>query len=187
MIQTTIEKTAEIRHELRKRGIGNRQVSVKSRSAMYDTVIEIVIKDLKISRDMVEEIAGKHEHIDRDERTGEYLQGGNTFIHISFDYDILQAAIKDMLPEAQSIYDRRNNPKDWSSFRVYTDNKYEIFYYPDDELITLFRVAEVDELEAAILKIYAVPQLEKIQSCIASNAQEIASAMVYFKNQYINQ
>lgn len=67
-------------------GLSNRDVSVKSR---HYSSVSVDVKSMKAlaKYSQIKEIGNSQESIDRDEATGEILQGGNTFIFVSLDYD----------------------------------------------------------------------------------------------------
>lgn len=79
---TDNERLAAIRKELKEHGYNNRRVGVS-----YDGyAIRLTIKELAIDKKEIENIAMKYENYSRDERTGEILQGGNTFVLVDYDY-----------------------------------------------------------------------------------------------------
>lgn len=79
---TDDERLAAIRKELKEHGYNNRRVGVR-----FDGyAIWVNIKELAIDKKEIESIAMKYENYDRDERTGEILQGGNTFVFVDYDY-----------------------------------------------------------------------------------------------------
>lgn len=79
---TDKERLAAIRKELKEHGYNNRRVGVS-----YDGyAIRLNIKELAIDKKEIENIAMKYENYSRDERTGEILSGGNTFVIVDYDY-----------------------------------------------------------------------------------------------------
>ena len=79
--QTTAEKSAEIRTNLKKLyGITSRQVSVTSRNGS----IEVRIHDHKVDVREVRNLADKHESVRYCEVSGEILSGGNTFLNVAY-------------------------------------------------------------------------------------------------------
>lgn len=83
--------TSNIRKELKAKGYTTKQVSVRQHSSRYDYVVDVTIKDVvNVNPDDVHAIVKKYEKFDRDERTGEILQGGNTFISVEYDYSELE-------------------------------------------------------------------------------------------------
>lgn len=75
-----------IRQSLKKAGYKvPSQISVRKRSA---SAYDVEIKSLDIDKDEIEKIVSKYENIRYDERTGEILSGGNTYVFVSYDYDV---------------------------------------------------------------------------------------------------
>lgn len=82
---TDQERLAAIRQELKEHGYSNRRVGVS-----YDGyAIRLTIKELAIEMKEIENIAMKYENYSRDERTGEILSGGNTFVFVDYDYRLV--------------------------------------------------------------------------------------------------
>lgn len=79
---TDNERLAAIRKELKEHGYNNRRVSVR-----YDGyAIWVTVKEFEIDIKEIENIANKYENYSIDERTGEILSGGNTFVFVDYDY-----------------------------------------------------------------------------------------------------
>lgn len=77
----------QIKKELKEAGIPTKNISVRLNSCS----IRVSISDLSIDAEKVEALVNKYESIDRCERTGEILQGGNTFVLVDYDWDALRA------------------------------------------------------------------------------------------------
>jgi hypothetical protein len=86
------ESARLIRSELKARyGWTSRQVSVKSDSYSMGSSIDIKIKAPGISIAAVEEIANGQESIRRCETTGEILGGGNRYVSVNLDWELIHA------------------------------------------------------------------------------------------------
>ena len=73
--------------ELKKEIITKLGLKSSDLSVRYDGSYNISVKTwFPISK--IEEITKKYESIDRDERTGEILCGGNTFVFVTYDYNL---------------------------------------------------------------------------------------------------
>lgn len=107
---TNKELGKAIRDALKAAGIPARAVSVRVRDAGLSTAVDVNIKDLKIDRKQVEEIAYRFRHVRYDEYNGEVLQGCNTFVHVQFDYDTLEAETEKYLADAQEVIDNFTSP-----------------------------------------------------------------------------
>ena len=79
---TTAQK---IRAELKGLGITNKQVSVRTSNGS----VRVVILDLNINKQALTDKIRKYESYEVCERSGEILQGGNTFVFVDYDYTIL--------------------------------------------------------------------------------------------------
>ena len=87
-MMTNKELSAQIKKDLKEAGYKAREISVKVRDAGYDTAVHCTVKVPTISRKAVEEIVKRYEEIDRDERTGEILQGCNIYAFVEYDYGV---------------------------------------------------------------------------------------------------
>ena len=75
------EEAKIIRAELKQKlGLTVKDVSVKS--DLYSVWVRIKNKDVNINE--VKNIAKKYESFDRCERTGEILQGGNSYVFVEY-------------------------------------------------------------------------------------------------------
>lgn len=83
---TSEEKAKAIRAELKKAGFSSRQISVRLISCGYSSAFRITIKDGNISQLQIEDICNKYKEVEYDERTGEILEGGNTYVTVQRDY-----------------------------------------------------------------------------------------------------
>lgn len=104
------ELGAKIRAELKAEGIPARAVSVRVSDAGYETAVRVKIKDIGVDRAVVERIANRYREVDRDERSGEVLAGGNTFVFVDYDYDVLKSATEKYMAQAQEIIDSNKEP-----------------------------------------------------------------------------
>ncbi|MEQ6360682.1 hypothetical protein V7D15_13640, partial [Thermoanaerobacter thermohydrosulfuricus] len=72
---TVREIAEEIRKNLKKHGITSKQVSVRAKTYLLDKSIEVRIKELKVSKKLVEAVAKKYQYIRWDDYTNEILAG----------------------------------------------------------------------------------------------------------------
>lgn len=76
----------EIKAFLKEKGIDTKNIRITSASA-----IEVKLLDPKLDYDQIEQLLkDEYESYQRDEATGEILSGGNTFVFIEYDYDLLK-------------------------------------------------------------------------------------------------
>lgn len=83
-------ESKEIKNYLKEKGIDTRKVSIRHEYPGYSEAFNITIKDINVSASEVEKLAKHFEYYETDERTGEILAGGNTFIYVNYDYDIIK-------------------------------------------------------------------------------------------------
>lgn len=82
----------DIKNYLKEQGFDTKKISVREGRGGYSTAFYITIKDLNIDKKKVWETTRKFESYERDERTGEILLGGNTYIFVQYDYDLEREA-----------------------------------------------------------------------------------------------
>lgn len=82
----------EIKKYLKENGIDTKNISVKGSNCGYSESYNIAIKDININIEKVRELVKTFESYERDERTGEILEGGNTYIFVNYDYSTLKLA-----------------------------------------------------------------------------------------------
>lgn len=180
---TAKEKAAAIRKELKKLGVTNRQVSVRSRNSGYDEAIDVTIKDLKVNKAKVEAIANRYEYIRRCEYSGEILSGGNTYVFVRLDYDALYAAKEELLETAKKIINDNKNLLGTNEGKTIAENgDLEIIYSPlsgHDAELGLYRREEVNEEGMDTFWV-----LHNIERRAAYNEHVLAEALAIFKHQY---
>lgn len=71
-----------IRESLKSLGYNSRRVGVRENSGSLSYSITLSIKDEGVDEEAVKEIARKAKSIDRCDRSGEILAGGNTYVHV---------------------------------------------------------------------------------------------------------
>lgn len=181
---TAKEKAAAIRKELKKQlGVTSRQVSVRSRNAGYDEAIDVTIKDLKVNKKKIEEIAKRYEYITRCEYSGEILAGGNTYVFVRLDYDALRIAKEELLETAKKIIDDNKDLLGKNEGKTIAENgDLEIIYSPlsgHNAELGLYRREEVNEEGMGTFWI-----LHNIERRAAYNEHVLAEALAIFKYQY---
>lgn len=104
MILSNREISKAIQEKLKAAGVPRAAYSIRVRDCGYSNSVRIDVKDLAVSIDDVKRIALHYQSIDRDERTGEILEGGNTYVFVQYDFDTLEAAQEKYLAQAEGIY-----------------------------------------------------------------------------------
>lgn len=104
MYMTNKELGAAIRANIKKAtSVNARQVSVKVSDSGYSTVVHVTVKDAAVNLAAVKTAASAFEEIDRDEVTGEILQGGNTYISAHYEHGVIETASTPYMDEAKEI------------------------------------------------------------------------------------
>ena len=88
--------TKEIRDAYKALGWNNRKISVKHRYCGYSDAINITIKSFDVDLEKAKEIAEKKQSLRYDEYSGEPLLGANTYVHVGFDRELLEAEKSDI-------------------------------------------------------------------------------------------
>jgi len=121
------EKAQELRKELKAIGISNKDVSVRVKPCTYSEVMDVKIKNLDVDIRKVQELAMKYEEINRDEFSGEILSGGNDFVFVDYDFQILQEDSKKYISVAEEIL--KNELKSGEGITISKTDKYELVFW----------------------------------------------------------
>ena len=73
-----------IRKTLKESGFTSKDLSVRVRAALYDTSVNITIKNPLVRISEVEEIVKRFSEVDYDEHSGEILAGCNVYVHCQY-------------------------------------------------------------------------------------------------------
>ena len=100
---TNKELGIAIRKDLKAAGFAAKDISVRVSYVTYDTSVRVTVKNPLVRLSEVEKIVKKYDEIDWDERTGEILAGGNTYVHCQYEYGIFDKIAEAYTPEAETI------------------------------------------------------------------------------------
>lgn len=92
-----------IRATLKAEGYAPRDFSVRVRDCGYSTSAHVTIKNPEIRSANVEKLLSKFESIDRDERSGEILEGGNCYLFVDYADGIFDAPAQEMAATAAGV------------------------------------------------------------------------------------
>lgn len=92
-----------IRKTLKESGFTSKDVSVRVRSALYDTSVSITVKNPIVRLSEVENIVKKFSEVDYDEHSQEILAGCNVYVHCQYEYGIFKEAAQALLPIAEMV------------------------------------------------------------------------------------
>jgi len=170
------EIAKNIREELKKHGITTKQVSVKSKYSGYESIINIIIKDLTINKKIIENIVKKYEKIRWDDYTNEILEGGNVFINIDFDYKVLKEKTEELIPLAQELIKKGKNYKAGECITVAKKDDLIILYSP--------HYYNCNSPEITLCKKTNSCILDDLERYYAGGIYNIAEALAILKYQY---
>ena len=122
---------------LKEAGYNRKDFSIRSYYAGYEQACRIEIKNPLVRLSEVEKIAKQFRCVEYDQRCMEILAGGNTFIHVSYEYGLFDEVIKDLLPIAENVIESgkwdglpiASNDTATVSFVVYDRNTKEFTLY----------------------------------------------------------
>ena len=91
-MKTCREVNKAMKEALRKAGIDTRLISIRHKWCGFSESYHVEIKPVYINWQNVWIFCNNFKKIDRDERTGEILAGGNTYIWVDYCWDIRKKA-----------------------------------------------------------------------------------------------
>lgn len=101
---TNKELSMKIRKSLKEAGYTQKDIKVSVRPSRYDTAAKITIHNPHIDRHRIEKILRPaYEEIDRDDITGEILQGGNTMLFIEYEYGVFEDVAREWMATAKGL------------------------------------------------------------------------------------
>lgn len=116
--RSAAEDAALIRAELKRHGWGARHISVRSEEYSLGSSITVTIKAAGIPLATVREIALRAEHVRRCEVTGDILGGGNRYVSVSFDRDLLASVAARFRPVLDALSVRPEGDHSLADFTV---------------------------------------------------------------------
>lgn len=93
----------EIKKVLKEQGFNPKDFSVSVRYCTYDMAVTVTIKNPYVNKSEVKKILQRFEEIDYDEYTGEILAGGNTYVHVMYDYGIFDEVCREWTATAIGV------------------------------------------------------------------------------------
>jgi hypothetical protein len=97
------ELSKAIATALKEAGFQRKDFSIRSYYAGYEQACRIEIKNPLVRLSEVEAIAKRFSQVDYDSRSMEILAGGNTFIHVNYEYGLFDEVAKDLEPIAEKV------------------------------------------------------------------------------------
>lgn len=156
-----------IRKELKENGFTSKDVSVRVRSALYDTAVDVTVKNPLVRLSEVEKVTKKFSEVEYDEKTMEILAGCNVYVHCQYEYGIFNDVSAPLLPIAENVF---NNEK-YNGRKIAENDKTEIHMIKMNDCES--RLYEFDKKEK---------QYNAINGYIVKSANSLAVAMWRYKN-----
>lgn len=100
---TNRETNAAIKRELKAAGYNTKSFKVSVKDCGYSTSAHVTIKDPAVKRSDVEKLLMHWDEIDRDERTGEILAGGNFYMFVDYEYGLFDEVSAKYIDEAEKV------------------------------------------------------------------------------------
>lgn len=131
-------KAKDVKKVLRENNIDTKNISVRSKIVGYENSINITLKDLSLPKHLIQKILNKEfSSISYDERSGEILGGGNTFVFVDFDYNLLENAIEEKIPLATELVKELNSKDDYWCYELAKNNNLTLCASKDIESLYL--------------------------------------------------
>jgi len=119
------DKAKLLRNELKALGLTSQDVSVRVKPCTYSERMDVIIKNLSIDIKEIERLARKYEKVDRDEITGEILAGGNDYVYVAYDWEVLKKEGENFLPLAEKILNTNMGEV------IAKTGEYRLYYFAD--------------------------------------------------------
>lgn len=156
-----------IRKELKNSGFTSKDVSVRVRTALYDTAVDVTVKNPLVRLSEVEKVAKKFSEVDYDERTMEILAGCNVYVHCQYEYGIFDDVAAPLLPIAEKVF----NGEKYNGKKIAENENTEV------------HIIKINSVES---RLYEFKKAEKQQNFIGGYivkcAESLAVAMWRYKN-----
>lgn len=166
---TNKELAQAIRKELKNNGFTTKDVSVRVSDSLYDTAVNVKIKNPLAKISDIKKIVNKYEEIEKDQRTGEILSGANIYVFVEYEYGIMEKAAEDLILIAEMVL---NNKEKYSGHKIADNEMAECYitHYEGNEW-TLLESPKTESKKTTYRPTYWI-------RC----ASDLAVAMFRFKN-----
>lgn len=104
---TNEELRVAVKADVKGKGLSLRDVSVSVKNVGYSTTIRLVIRNPHVNRSELKTLLKKYESVDRDERTGEILAGGNVYVNACYAEGIFEEVSKEWEPFAVEMMEKK--------------------------------------------------------------------------------
>lgn len=171
---STVNEASNLRKELKERGYSNRKVSVNHSYCGYSASITVTIKDLSIPLEIINDIACTYKSVRYCEITQEVLQGGNTYVQVDYDYELLENATEEKLEQAEKIVKELESKE---------ENFGDILFETSELSIYLYKSASYDRSIASIHFENKDGSYNDRKGIYCFDSYDIARFLVLYENQ----
>ena len=159
----------EIKAYLKSEGIDTKLISVSVTYPGYEESIHATIKSLDINLKQVERLLNeKYRSVDYDQANGEILAGGNTYVSVNYDYQILKDESKKHIETAESIF---------NSEEFKTNSIVEVMKHSNGNALLFSKYGE-----KTFVKTPSGDLLDHIDRHYARNIYSLSEAMAIFEH-----
>lgn len=156
-----------IKKTLKENGYTSKDVSVRVRAALYDTSVNITVKNPFVRLSEVEAVAKRFSGVEYDKNTMEILAGCNVYVHCQYDYGIFEDVAAPFVPAAKKVF---NNEK-WDGRKIAENENVEI------------HIIKINDCESRLYEFDKnIRQRNSVDNYIVRCAEGLAEAMWRFKN-----
>lgn len=152
--------TQLMKAKLKEAGIDTKHISIREGGGAYSTSYNVKIKSPYIDADEVKKIVNEYESYERDERTGEILEGGNTYVFATYDDSCFDEVSKPYMSKAKGYIDEANAQQDGYGISIKegvtlfkSGSCCEIFVRNKDSNRQHFRVYDENQLSTFLFQI----------------------------------
>lgn len=155
-----VSTTQAMKQKLKEAGIDTKHISIREGGGAYSTSYNVKIKSPYIDADEVKKIVNEYESYEKDERTGEILEGGNTYVFATYDDSCFDEVSKPYISKAKGYIDEANAQQDGYGISIKegvslfkSGSCCEIFVRNKDSNRQHFRVYDENQLSTFLFQI----------------------------------
>lgn len=163
---TNKELSQAIRKALKENGFTSKDYSIRVRDSLYDTAVDIRIKNPLVRLSQIEDIAKQFKKVDWDEHAQEILAGCNIYVHCQYDWGIFDEVAAPYLETSKSVFN-----SDKYDGRKIADNGIKEIHF-----------VKVNSVEARLIEYNNEQNKQTPNSYLIRCPEGLAVAMWRFKN-----
>lgn len=151
----------QVKAFLKESGFETKAIKVRVNHWGYgDTYIKVDLLDLNLPIKKIQTTLAKQYRDVSYDIDGEVLQGGNTFVSVSYDWDIKEEAIEAKMEEAQELLDSLSqyNCHEGQGEIFKEDDEKVIYIYPVDKRMTVRRNGEIRSIWYDVSDLYKMAE-----------------------------